>query len=305
MPECTCRGTNPDCFKCGGWGWIGDPIVKDQGKAPVPTGPPAELSSITLYNVKNKTKHITIRKCSYCGNNVTNLDRHIANYHKSKWEEYAKTDKKRKILEYYATVKTYNKSKCCPHCGVKVLNLENHIRFAHLDKKGNLINKSNTTKVARNKKIKLKFFNTTNNKNTLIMCKYCNILINEEVMDLHICNDHKDLLSKRQFNSIKDNIGIKSNLITKNNNLVKCQYCNSMVKEHNLTNHIKKIHNNSPECKTNLVKEVNNKDNIIFKTILYSEKTMDGSKGWHTLRDGGKFGSFPTFDPMDDESFPD
>ena len=23
MPECTCRGGNPHCFKCGGWGWIG------------------------------------------------------------------------------------------------------------------------------------------------------------------------------------------------------------------------------------------------------------------------------------------
>jgi|AACY02.2.fsa_nt_gi hypothetical protein len=24
MPECSCRGGNPNCFKCGGWGWIGD-----------------------------------------------------------------------------------------------------------------------------------------------------------------------------------------------------------------------------------------------------------------------------------------
>lgn len=27
MPECTCKGRNPSCCYCGGWGWIGDQIV--------------------------------------------------------------------------------------------------------------------------------------------------------------------------------------------------------------------------------------------------------------------------------------
>ena len=36
MPECSCGGANPNCFKCGGWGWIGDPIVKHQGNRQCP-----------------------------------------------------------------------------------------------------------------------------------------------------------------------------------------------------------------------------------------------------------------------------
>lgn len=31
MAECSCRGANPDCFKCGGWGRIGDDIGNHRG----------------------------------------------------------------------------------------------------------------------------------------------------------------------------------------------------------------------------------------------------------------------------------
>lgn len=30
MPECSCRGTNPNCFKCGGWGQLGDEIAQQR-----------------------------------------------------------------------------------------------------------------------------------------------------------------------------------------------------------------------------------------------------------------------------------
>lgn len=30
MPECTCRGANPNCFKCGGWGWLGDQVARNR-----------------------------------------------------------------------------------------------------------------------------------------------------------------------------------------------------------------------------------------------------------------------------------
>jgi hypothetical protein len=233
MPECTCRGTNPDCFKCGGWGWIGDPVVKDQGKAPVPTGPPAELSSKTLKNVKNKNKHITIRQCPYCGNNVTNLDRHVAILHKNKWGEYAKTSNRKKLLEYYAHEKEYSKRKHCPHCGIKVLNLDNHIRFTHLDKKGNLLKKSIASNLAKNKNfVKPKHSIKTENKSTLVRCQYCNALINREVLCIHIQNDHKKEIL------IKNTINNKA----VNNNLTKCQYCNVLINENILYLHIRNDH---------------------------------------------------------------
>src|SRR5665648_134181 len=82
MPECTCRGLNPDCFKCEGRGWIDDPIVKHQGKPPVPTkDPPAELSSKPSGNSKNKKIELT--PCPYCKEKVINLGYHIRYKHKN------------------------------------------------------------------------------------------------------------------------------------------------------------------------------------------------------------------------------
>lgn len=31
MRECTCGGTNPNCYKCGGWGWLGDDVAEHRG----------------------------------------------------------------------------------------------------------------------------------------------------------------------------------------------------------------------------------------------------------------------------------
>ena len=37
-------------------------------------------------------------------------------------------------------------------------------------------------------------------------------------------------------------------------------------------------------------------------SIATEETQIDGSNGWHTFRDQGRFGSHPMFDSMDDES---
>jgi hypothetical protein len=31
------------------------------------------------------------------------------------------------------------------------------------------------------------------------------------------------------------------------------------------------------------------------------QKNLDGSKDWHVYRERGRFGSFPSFEPMDDD----
>jgi hypothetical protein len=47
-------------------------------------------------------------------------------------------------------------------------------------------------------------------------------------------------------------------------------------------------------------KKNQNKPTLYPDKRIISEK-LDGSKGWHNIRDHGRFGSFPSFEPMDDD----
>ena len=47
-------------------------------------------------------------------------------------------------------------------------------------------------------------------------------------------------------------------------------------------------------------KKIQNKPTFYPDKRIISEK-LDGSKGWHNIRDHGQFGSFPSFEPMDDD----
>src|SRR5665647_1739546 len=127
MPECTCRGTNPNCYKCGGWGWIGDPVVKNQGEPPVPTGPPAPPPSRPSRNLKSKEKAKKNKECPYCNNTLANLDRHVAVSHPDKWVEYANTPEGIKRSEYYVGKKINVYPTYCPYCKKMVYNLDLHI----------------------------------------------------------------------------------------------------------------------------------------------------------------------------------
>ena len=46
------------------------------------------------------------------------------------------------------------------------------------------------------------------------------------------------------------------------------------------------------------------KTRIIDTGIVEKKINSDGSKDWYTFRERGKYGSHPSFDPMDDESLP-
>lgn len=67
--ECSCRGANPNCFKCGGWGWIGDKIYEDRG----------DLTD--LANDVSKPKLIV--RCPHCGARVSlrRINRHLRKIH--------------------------------------------------------------------------------------------------------------------------------------------------------------------------------------------------------------------------------
>lgn len=96
----------------------------------------------------------------------------------------------------------------------------------------------------------------------------------------------------------------------------KCPHCHSFVRNDRLQQHIDKVHRATspqPPIAKPVVqpKPLMRKDPRPLATkqsgTQYSgsavvDQPMDGSNGWHTFRDQGRFGSHPMFDSMDDES---
>ena len=120
MPECTCRGGNPNCFKCGGWGWIGDDIFKH--RAPPSSGSLSPGKSVQ--GKRNKRKAARNIPCPYCKKKVANLDNHVSVTHPNEWSRYAELyNVKSKLLS--------NNISRCAECGALVKSIDKHLARVH------------------------------------------------------------------------------------------------------------------------------------------------------------------------------
>lgn len=120
MPECTCRGGNPNCFKCGGWGWVGDDISKHRARPY--SGP---LSPGKTARAKRKERKAARNiPCPYCNKKVSNLDRHVSVTHADEWLQYAELDHVRSKL-------ISNNLKRCVVCGALVNRIDKHLARVH------------------------------------------------------------------------------------------------------------------------------------------------------------------------------
>lgn len=114
MPKCSCLGKNPDCFKCGGWGWIGDKIHENR-----------RLDDPLKYCSSNKrNKSIRDKSCAYCSGVFANLHHHISVVHADKWNDYLKESNVNDWLNE-------NNLERCIICGALVKKLEKHFRKKH------------------------------------------------------------------------------------------------------------------------------------------------------------------------------
>lgn len=120
MPECTCRGGNPNCFKCGGWGWIGDGISKHRASAS--SGPLLPGKSVRVRTSKRKTARNI--PCPYCKKKVANLDHHVSVTHPNEWSQYAELDNVKSNLIAKKLIR-------CFKCGALVRSIEKHLQKAH------------------------------------------------------------------------------------------------------------------------------------------------------------------------------
>lgn len=90
--------------------------------------------------------------------------------------------------------------------------------------------------------------------------------------------------------------------------MVLCPRCNSPLLERNISKHKSKCSFNRKKKYQKRITIVNNSSNKqVPQTRIndYStERKLDGSAGYHIFRENGRFGSYPSFDNMNDESHP-
>lgn len=185
-----------------------------------------------------------------------------------------------------------NKKKVCPHCGEEIFasRINSHIFEIH----------GITT--IRNKPAKPKTAATINRK-YLIKCPQCKSMVRNDRLKKHIIKVHDKLSDDITINKIYNSL--KKPKVDNFTN-VKCPKCNTIVRRDELNVHINDFHNKLAPNKPNKTSNIEKYKDSLLQYSSHVTKDNDGSKGLHIYReDGGKFGSHPSFDDMDDESFPD
>ena len=88
----------------------------------------------------------------------------------------------------------------------------------------------------------------------------------------------------------------------------KCTVCGCLVRADRLLRHILRVHRNTKRTKTGRshrdIARVNEPKSKCHAAFDSQERKLDGSADYWRFREGGKFGSYPSFDAMGDQSRP-
>lgn len=142
-------------------------------------------------------------------------------------------------------------------------------------------------------------------------CPHCNNFFRRGgKLQQHIQKIHQAAPAQPPLTKTVESATIKNNPYS----LQQCPHCSSLVRTDRLQRHIDKVHPATPP-QSPIAKPVAQQKPLMRKdprpvlntphsgaTVV--DERIDGSHGWHTFRDQGRFGSYPTFDSMDDESMP-
>lgn len=124
---CACGGKNPNCFRCGGWGYLGENITKSRGEGG--TGI-VRLNAKSFYLgtrlIKNR-KPPKSTSCPYCTKKVSDISglvSHVRHSHTDKLNEFIETP----LVEDYQKT---NDIILCRECFVFVKKIERHLIHKH------------------------------------------------------------------------------------------------------------------------------------------------------------------------------
>lgn len=275
--ECSCRGENPNCFKCGGTG-LGFSKKHQLGRPTTPLGKTylAEPSKLTVTSQREKVK----AKDTFLS------DAEIAGI-----AQRAYTKAKERIVKHREKLASEKFKKTdtsdwtvCPFCEAKVKKLDKHFRKSHTpegrEQKEKLKEQKKTKKQVKNRQVKTEVPQHSNQEFSEYrrlhpaakLCGFCKgFFVNTDSLREHFRQVHPESGNTKPVDkSIQ-----------------------------------RRTHRVSNSGKSSPVKS-NSKDSTQGHKIEDSkiERQMDATYGLGGFaRDGGRFGSPATYDNMDDESF--
>ena len=275
--ECSCRGENPNCFKCGGTGLV-DSKKGQIGRPATPLGKtflaePPKLTT-TSPRAKVKTNDTFLSDAEIVG---------LAHKRYKKAQERIARTKEKIAAEKLTSIPT-SAWTVCPFCEAKVKNLDKHFRKSHTPEgrelKEKLKEEKKKKKLEKTHKVKTKVPQYSNKAFTEYrrlhpaakLCGFCKgFFENAEVLRKHLRQMHPE---------------------SGNTEIVK-------------KSTERRTHRVSSSGKSTPVVSKSESSNVVpeFEDSKV-ERQMDATYGLGGFaRDGGQFGSPSTYDNMDDESF--
>lgn len=275
--ECSCRGENPNCFKCGGTGLV-DSKHGQIGRPATPLGKTflAEPTKLTSASQREKVK----------ANDSFLSDAEIAGLaykrYKKAQERIAKSKEKiaaEKLVNIPTSAWTV-----CPFCEAKVKNLDKHFRKSHTPEGRELKEKLKEQKKAK-KQVKNRQVKTEVPQHS-----------NQEFLE------YRRLHPAAKLCGFCKGFFVNTDSLRKHFRQVHPESGNTKPVDKSMQRRTHRVSNSS---KSSPVKS-NSKDSTQGHEFEDSkiERQMDATYGLGGFaRDGGRFGSPSTYDNMDDESF--
>ena len=240
---------------------------------------------ISGHSINNKVS-LNYRECRCQGNNVNCMYCYGTGLLKPSVPSGKNTNKKRKGV--IATSDAAMLPLFSASSTTKPTNVENKSKKASVE-----------SKPKKSKPLLLK------SKTVMVKCSVCRVLVSEHNYERHLKKAHSSPVKRKTDDDCK-NTKHASKTKKIRNGFVRCVHCNLLILKARLADHLERIHrpNRVESIKAQSSQpapQAGRAKGIINEKLVSPTKNIDGSYGYHILRDHGQFGSHPSFDSCDDD----
>lgn len=277
--ECSCKGENPNCFKCGGTGLVAS--TKDQLGRPAPPLGKTFLTETPQATPTFERKKVKTGSGFYSDAEIAG----IAQKRYEKAKERIEKNKEKLAAEKLTSIPTSVWS-VCPFCEAKVKNLDKHYRKSHTPEGREL-----KEKLKEQRKNKKQNAAKSRPEKTAVI-QHSNRAFSE-YQRLHplakMCGFCKDFFESAE--SLREHF-----------RQVHPESGDTVVKEKSTQRRTHRVSSSGKHSPVGSKSEGSTEEQKIENSKI--ERQMDATYGLGGFaRDGGRFGSPSTYDSMDDESF--
>lgn len=262
---CSCGGENPNCFRCYGTGMVDTPVSVGRPRADI-----SEMARAAA--LKPRPKGRSAKKRAPAQNKAGTTNRAGATSVRADYSDGHKL-----VL--------------CSHCGVTVRagRLSGHILRVH-----------------PGERVAIDAEESSSLPSGQVRCPQCRVLLNSKNLEKHLRKVHEPPRPAHPASGSAPTANSKDPLQSLPPNVVRCPRCRLVAPDHRaLLAHIRIVHG-EPLQATGVPASAprgGRQGQSGGAGGSTAEPSMDGSYGWGgSFRDHGQFGSYPSFDSMDDES---